>query len=255
MPEGLEAEIWRRAATATIGRRITDAWVDERVAPADFVDAVRSTSITDVRRVGKVVLVDTTGPSIGLHFGMTGRLVVDGAAPIERLEYASGRDEATWDRLRIHTGSDIPALRLNDPRRLGHVSLDPDIDDLGVDVEEVTPLRLQRALAGRRAAIKPLLLDQHVVAGLGNLCADEVLWWSGIDPHRGADSLTSDEIAGLARCIRRRLPVMLRRGGSTHGTLTPDVRSAPAPCPRDGTSLRRDRIGGRVAVWCPTHQR
>jgi formamidopyrimidine-DNA glycosylase len=255
MPEGPEAEIWRRAATATIGRRITGAWVDERVAPAAFVDAVVDTSITGVRRVGKVVVVDTTGPSIGLHFGMTGRLVVDGVAPIERLEYASGRDEPVWDRLRVFTGSEVPALRLNDPRRLGHVSLDPDLDDLGVDIEAVTPLRLGRALADRRAPIKTLLLDQHVVAGLGNLCADEVLWWSGIDPHRSADSLTPDDVARLARVIRRRLPVLLRRGGSTHGTLTPEVRSAPAPCPRDGTPLRRDRIAGRVAVWCPTHQR
>ena len=80
MPEGLEAEIWRAAIEVTVGRTIIDAWVDERVAPPGFVSAVRDLRITAVRRAGKVVLVDTDGPTIGLHFGMTGRVVVDGSA-------------------------------------------------------------------------------------------------------------------------------------------------------------------------------
>jgi len=254
MPEGLEAEIWRRAASSTIGRTITSAWVDERTADPGLATLVVGESIVDVRRRGKVVLVDTTGPSIGLHFGMTGRLAIDGVAPIE-LTYASGRDDPNWDRLRVFTGADVAALRLNDPRRLGRVSLDPDLDGFGVDIDAVTARRLARALTGRRAVVKSLLLDQHVVAGLGNLCADEVLWWAGVAPHRSAHTLVDDEVAALARTIRTRLPTMRRRGGSTHGTLTPDVRAHCPPCPRCGTPLRRESIGGRTAVWCAGHQR
>ena len=104
MPEGLEAEIWRTAIEVTVGRTIFDASVDERVTPPGFVPAVRDVTIVAVRRAGKVVLIDTDGPTIGLHFGMTGRVVVDGRAPIERLSYASGRDEAEWNRLCLWTG-------------------------------------------------------------------------------------------------------------------------------------------------------
>jgi formamidopyrimidine-DNA glycosylase len=100
-----------------------------------------------------------------------------------------------------------------------------------------------------------VLLDQGVIAGLGNLCADEVLWCSGIDPHRPASSLSDVEVAALCDAIRRRLPEMLAAGGSTMGTLSPEVRAACPPCERDGTPLRRDTIGGRTSVWCPGHQR
>jgi formamidopyrimidine-DNA glycosylase len=255
VPEGLEAEMWRTAVEQTVGRTIGAAWLDVRVGPADFVDAVVGSTIVSSRRVGKVVLIDTDGPTIGLHFGMTGRLVVDDAAPIEKLQYSSGRDDPDWDRLLLFTGSSgIPAIRFNDPRRLGHVSLDADMSGLGVDMHRVTPKRLRVALEGRRTPIKSALLDQTVVAGLGNMLADEVLWWAGIAPHRPAGSLDTGEQEGLAMAIRQRLPIMLRHGGSHTGVLSPAVRAACPPCPRDGGGLRRERIGGRTAVWCPNHQ-
>jgi len=256
MPEGLEAEIWRRALTATVGRRITSAWVDHRVAPTEFVSVVTGLSVTAIRRAGKVVLIETDGPTIGLHFGMTGRVIVDGDAPIDRLEYASGRDRPEWDRLRLFTNGDgaVAAVRLNDPRRLGRVRLNPDTTGLGVDMFELSVTSLEDALKCRRIAIKTALLDQAVVAGLGNLCVDEMLWWGGIDPHRPAKSLDGDETKRLVDVVRRRLPIMLRRGGSTMGDLSPDVRAACPPCERDGHPLRRDMIAGRTAVWCPDHQ-
>jgi formamidopyrimidine-DNA glycosylase len=259
MPEGLEAEIWRRALQPLAGRTIATVWVDERVGPAVLADIAPGCVIGDVTRHGKVVVVHTDGPAIGLHFGMTGRVVVDGAAPIARLEYASGADRPDWDRLRVWTSpspaGDVPAIRMNDPRRLGRVSIDPDTSHLGADLLGVDAAALAAALGRRRLAVKSALLDQRVVAGLGNLCADEVLWWAGIAPQRPVGSLAPEEIRALAGAIRRRMPIMLRRGGSTMGTLTPDVRRTFGPCPRDGTELRRESIAGRTAVWCPTHQR
>jgi formamidopyrimidine-DNA glycosylase len=256
VPEGLEAEIWTQAAHRTLGRRIGRVVADERCVPPELAGALGGTTVTGVRRAGKIVVIDTTGPSVGLHFGMTGRLVVDGWAPIERLEYASALDDPAWDRLKVWSGRrTTPMIRFNDPRRLGHVSLDPDLSALGVDVFAVTPRRLRAALAGRRSALKPTLLDQSVVAGLGNMCADEVLWWSGLDPHRRVDSLDEAEVATLAATIKRRLSTMLRRGGSHTGVLSPAVRAACPVCPREGWPLRRSRVGGRTAVWCPGHQR
>ena len=259
MPEGLEAEIWRRACEPLVGRTIVDVVVDLRVVADGFADAVTGATFTGARRRGKVVLLDTDGPTIGLHFGMTGRLVIDGDASIERLAYASGRDDPAWDRLVLFATPDgragPAALRFNDPRRLGRVSLDPCLDHLGVDFTEVTPRRLAGAFAGRRSVLKSALLDQQVVAGLGNLCADEVLWWAGLDPRRTVESLTAPEVERLAQMIRRRLPIMLARGGSTAGVLSPTVRASCPPCERDGAPLERLTIGGRTTVHCPLHQR
>lgn len=257
MPEGLEAEIWRGALEVVVGRTIERAWVDERVAPPDLPAVVKGARITAIGRVGKVVLVETTAATMGLHFGMTGRVVVDGRAQIERLDYSSDRDRPEWDRLLVftHPGLDgVAAIRMNDPRRLGRVSLDPDLGHLGPDALSITPAVLAERLGRRRIAVKAALLDQTVIAGLGNMLADEVLWWAGIAPVRPADSLSGTEVAALAKAIRRRLPIMLRRGGSNTGVIDPTVRAACPPCPRDGTPLRRDDIGGRTAVWCPEHQ-
>jgi len=259
VPEGLEAEIWRRACEPLVGRTVSEAIVDDRVVADGFVATVTGATIESIRRRGKIVLVRTDRATMGLHFGMTGRLIVDGIAPIEQLAYASGRDDPTWDRLVISTapggGASPPALRFNDPRRLGRVSLDPDLGHLGVDYAEVTPKRLASVLEGRHGVLKSVLLDQHVVSGLGNLCVDEVLWWARLDPRRSVDSLSAAEIERLAVVVRRRLPIMLSRGGSTAGVLNPSVRATCPPCERDGTPLERVTIGGRTTVWCRAHQR
>jgi formamidopyrimidine-DNA glycosylase len=258
VPEGLEAEIWKRSIETLVGRTVTDVWLDERVADPGVAALVGHT-IDAVLRLGKVVQLCVGGDMLGLHFGMTGRVIVDGAAPIESLEYSSSRDRPEWDTLRLFTanpsGDAVPALRVNDPRRLGRISLDADLTALGVDIFQVSTSMLTDALADRSAAIKSLLLNQSVIAGLGNLCADEVLWWSGLAPSRSADELTPAERGALASAIRRRLPIMLRRGGSTNGELDPALRRAQGPCPRDGAPLERATIGGRTAVWCPKHQR
>lgn len=257
MPEGLEAEIWRVALADLIGRRISSVWVDERVAPADFERQVVGCRVASVRRAGKVVLIDTDGPTIGLHFGMTGRLVVDGRSPIERLEYSSGRDDPSWDRLLLNTDpaeSFGTAIRFNDPRRFGHISLDPDVSHLGEDMLTVSADALATSFRRRRTPVKAVLLDQRVVAGLGNLCVDEVLWWAGGDPRRPANEFGRTQIVAIVTAMRRRLPIMLRRGGSTTGRLSPLVRTSLPLCPRDGEPLRRAQVGGRTTVWCQRHQ-
>lgn len=257
MPEGLEAEIWRRSAQPLVGRVVASVWRDERVAPAGLADELVGAVIQRIRRRGKVLLVDTDGPVLGLHFGMTGRLIVDGRSPIERLEYASGADRAEWDRLRLETVPSVgtgPALRMNDPRRLGRISLDPDLSHLGPDLLSVTASELGRALERRRIAVKMALLDQRVVAGLGNLCADEVLFWSGVAPTRPVHTLVERDFEAISAACRERLPMMLAAGGSTQGELSPEVRAEVGACSLDGGHLRRASINGRTAVWCETHQ-
>src|SRR5690606_7502787 len=118
-------------------------------------------------------------------FGMTGRLLVDGGAAIDRLEYSSDRNDPGWDRfvLTFREGGD---LRLRDPRRLGGIELDPDESRLGPDALGLTPAQLRRALDGSAQPLKARLLDQARIAGIGNLLADEILWRAGLDPARPA---------------------------------------------------------------------
>jgi formamidopyrimidine-DNA glycosylase len=254
VPEGLEVELYRRAAEVAVGRRIAGVDVDERLTVEPLVPRLVGARVLGTRRIGKVLLLDTDGPVLGLHFGMTGRIVVDGRAPIDRLEYGSAGDAARWDRLRV-TFDDGGHLRVNDPRRWARFTLDPDTSRLGPDVLALTRRELAAALAPRRTSVKAVLLDQGAVAGLGNLCVDEVLWQAAIHPGRRADGLTTEEIAALHAVLRRELPRMLRRGGSHTGTVSPAVRADLRPCPRDGAPLCRAAIAGRTTVWCSTHQR
>lgn len=266
MPEGLEAEIYRRHADRTVGRRIVRAMVDptQPMAP-ELARTLPGLRFTAARRHGKFVLLDTAhgrrrGPTLGLHFGMTGRLIVDGGAAIDRLEYASGRDDPRWDRLVLElaprrAGGRPGVLRVNDPRRWARFVLDPDEGRLGPDFLSVDRDELLDRLGPRRAALKAILLDQTVVAGFGNLCVDEVLWQAGLAPDRPAGSLSDAELDRLLAAMREHLPAMLARGGSHRGTISPEVRAALPPCPRDGAPMRRGTVGGRTTIWCPTHQR
>lgn len=266
MPEGLEAEIYRRHAERALRREIVRVDVDLTQPMAhELVQVLPGLRFAAARRHGKLVLLDTagpdgSGPTLGLHFGMTGRLVVDGGAAIDRLEYASGRDDPSWDRLVIELaprrgGGRHGVLRVNDPRRWARFDLDPDERRLGPDFLAISRAEVGERLRGRRAALKAVLLDQSVVAGLGNLCVDEILWQAGLAPARPAGSLTRRQLDGLDGAMREHLPAMLARGGSHRGTISPEVRAALPPCPRDGRPLQRATVGGRTTIWCPVHQR
>lgn len=261
MPELLEVEVYRRQAATVVGRTIDavdapDAWFVKGADPDEVAAALVGRRVDAARRRGKLLVLDLDRGGdevrLGLRFGMTGRLLVDGAAAIDRLEYSSDRDDPAWDRFRL-CFTDGSELRLRDPRRLGGVSLDPDEDRLGVDALVASRAEVAAALGASVAPLKARLMDQARVAGLGNLLVDEVLWRAGLDPARPAGGLTGDEVGVLHRTIRAVLDDLMARGGSHTG----DVRQAAALdglCPRDGAPLTRRRVGGRTTVSCPVHQ-
>lgn len=258
VPEILEVELYRRQADVVVGRRIervlaADEWYLTGIDAVAVATALEGCTVTATRRRGKLLLLDTDGPVLGLRFGMTGRLAVDDVPPPFSLEYAPATDDPRWDRFAlVFAGGG--RLRVQDPRRLGGVSLDPDEDLLGPDAFTLTLRQLRAALTGT-APVKAALLDQTRVAGIGNLLADEVLWHARIDPRRPVASLADAEVAALHRAIRRRLPVLLRRGGSHLGDLTAAMRVRGAVCPRCGRELDRRTVGGRTTFSCPGEQR
>ncbi|MGI9119603.1 MAG: DNA-formamidopyrimidine glycosylase family protein [Acidimicrobiales bacterium] len=232
-----------------------DAWfLKEGLSEATLSSALVGRSFAAVRRLGKLLLLDTKGgPTLGLRFGMTGRLLVDGLAGTDELEYSSVRDVPAWDRVRL-VFTDGGDLRVRDPRRLGGVVLDPDESRLGADAASVGMAELRRVLAGSAAPLKTRLMDQSRVAGIGNLIADEVLFRAGLDPGRPAGSLSTAEARRLHRHLRQTLGDLIAGGGSHTGILQPH-RAPGGRCPRDHECLERRSIGGRTSWSCPRHQR
>ncbi len=255
MPELLEVEAYRRQAEATVGRTIVRVelfdpayWRGERRP-----DELEGATVEGTRRIGKLALLDTDAGTLGLRFGMTGRLLVDGAASIDQLVYTSGRDLPEWHRVAVRF-RDGTTMTLTDPRRLGWVELDPDETRLGPDAVSVRPAVLREVLGSSSAPLKARLMDQKHLAGLGNLLTDEILWRAALDPTREARSLTPVEVRRLHRNMSRVIADLGHRGGSHTGDLQA-ARSPGAQCPRDGRPLRRDSVGGRTTYWCPHHQR
>ena len=261
MPELPEVEAYRALAESALHRSIAaveapDAWflkggLDERTVRGALVGR----SLAAARRRGKLLLLDTDGggPVLGLRFGMTGRLLVDGRPGVDALLYASPLERSAWDRfaVRFTDGGD---LRIRDPRRLGGVLLDPDEGALGADALDLTPAALRAALGASTVALKARLMDQSRLAGVGNLLADEALWRAGLDPRRPAGSLSPAELRRLHRHLRGTVADLMARGGSHAGDLMP-ARARGGACPRDGAPLARDTVGGRTTYWCPSHQR
>jgi formamidopyrimidine-DNA glycosylase len=265
VPEILEVELYRGLAERALGRSIERVWmVDARYGRGGttrgrLAAALVGHAFSAARRRGKLLLLDTDrGPTLGVRFGMTGGLVVDGEQALDRLRYGPGVFDESWVRARF-SFRDGGELLVHDPRRFGSLELAPDENRLGPDALAVTRSQLGRALAvspGRSSMPAPLkarLLDQERVAGIGNLLADEVLWRAGLDPGRRTP-LTEAELRALHAALRTTLRQLGRRGGSHMGDLM-EERRAGGRCPRDGTELLRSTVGGRTTWWCPAHQR
>ena len=266
MPELVEVEAYRALAEGAIGRTVArvltpDGWFLKRGADA----AVLSQALTGARvlaasRVGKLLLLRVDeradaggGSDLGLRFGMTGRLLLDGRAGVGSLRYSSDRDEPQWDRFGLDF-ADGGTLRMRDPRRLGGVELDPDLTRLGPDARTIGRSELQRALAGSDAPIKARLLDQSRIAGIGNLIGDEVLWQARLAPTRAAGGLSPRAVTRLHEAIHKVIETLIARGGSHLGDVMAERRLG-GRCPLDGAPMRSATIGGRTTWWCPRHQR
>ena len=232
------------------------------LAEESATDALVGNRLAAARRRGKLLILDieggdddpgATATTLGLRFGMTGRLVVDGVAAIDRLEYGSDRRDPAWDRFGLDF-ADGGELRMPDPRRLGGVELDPDEARLGPDALTIGQADLRAVLDHSAAPLKARLMDQARLAGLGNLLTDEILWRASLAPDRPAGGLSSAEVRRLHRHLRDTLSELTDRGGSYTGDLQ-DQRGPGGRCPRDGHELARRTIGGRTTWFCPSHQR
>ena len=260
MPELPEVEIYRRRfEECALRRRIERLEVtDDRILHQTSVAALRAglegRRFTATRRHGKHLFARADGGSwLYLHFGMTGDL-------------HCGTDVPRFARLVIR----FPRrhlLAFEDMRLFGRVGLvdDPDefIEDkrLGVDPFDTTFgfEVFEQRLSGRRGSIKALLMNQSVVAGLGNLWVDETLFQAGIDPRAAVERLSLPSRRRIFEAVRRILRTAIERqqkGLAMPRTYLIVHRELDVLCPRCGRDgLRRTVVAGRTTYFCPAHQK
>jgi formamidopyrimidine-DNA glycosylase len=247
MPELPEAERARRQLERVVGREIVavddaDTYVCRPHAPGEMASALIGHRLVDTHRRGKFLWAETDGgPQLGLHLGMAGSLTVD-EAPAPR----------NWDRFALEF-ADGGRLALRDKRRLGRAVLEPDFSHVGPDAAEVGRDEFRARVGRGTAPLKARLLDQGVVAGIGNLLGDEVLWRARLSPWRLPNELSTEELDRLRRATRAAMRDAIRLGGAHTGHLIPH-RIRGGRCPRCGTELERATIGGRTTFWCPVCQ-
>lgn len=258
MPELPDVEGFRKVlescAQGRIIRRVDvrDTGVLHGVSTRRLRDALEGRRFTKPERQGKWLLAHTGGPTVMLHFGMTGQLVC--GHPDDAVE--------AHDRVLFTVGGERQ-LRYRDQRKLQGLWLADDaseverlLDRQGPDAMAVGRAEFETALSSHRGKVKTVLTDQSVLAGLGNLLADEVLWRARLRPTGRASDLTETDRRRLYTQMRRTL-----RSAVTAGRVPPrdswltGHRDDPDPtCPRCGGHLRRSRIAGRTTVWCPQCQ-
>ncbi|WP_027718858.1 bifunctional DNA-formamidopyrimidine glycosylase/DNA-(apurinic or apyrimidinic site) lyase [Desulfovirgula thermocuniculi] len=274
MPELPEVETIAKSLSASLPGlviekvEVLNSQVIAAPGSGEFCRLVAGRKILGLSRRGKYLLMSLSGDLVlAVHLRMTGRLIHTGPGePLARHTHL------------IFFLQNGTQLRYADTRRFGRLwllapgslSTHPGIGSLGVEPlsPQFTPAYLAGALAGRRTRLKSLLLDQRVVAGLGNIYADEALHRAGLHPLRPACTLTGEEVEALHAAIRE----VLREGIAARGTTVRDYtdgrgqagtfqeklrvyRRQGQPCPRCGKPIARLVLGGRSSYFCPGCQR
>jgi len=284
MPELPEVETVRRGLSSLIIRKKIASTTNDnpKSFPNTTVDVntfLVGASVTDVRRRAKVLMIDlSTDYSLVIHLKMTGQLVY--VSPNDR--FGAGHpndslvnalpDKSTRVSLQFDDGS---TLFFNDQRKFGWVKLMPTLEIPNLPfMKKVGPEPLEldftaqqfkdRFTRRARTNIKAAILDQSVVAGVGNIYADEALWGAKIHPTRLVGSITDAEFALLYSELREVMNLSIEKGGSSNRNYVNAegkrgsymdfarvFRREGLPCPRCGTTIEKSRVAGRGTHTCP----
>ncbi|GGC08678.1 formamidopyrimidine-DNA glycosylase [Marinobacterium zhoushanense] len=233
--------------------------------PADLAANLEGQRVQAVCRRGKYILIAVNGGAALLHLGMSGSVRI-----LPRGTPAGKHDHVD---LELESGQ---MLRLTDPRRFGALlwqpegELHPLLASLGPEPlsEAFDAEYLLRCCKGRRSAIKALIMDSHVVVGVGNIYANEALYMAGIDPRRAAGRISAERLARLVEAIKSVLTRAIAQGGTTlrdfvGGDGKPGYFSqqlhvygrAGEPCPGCGARLQEVRLAQRSTVYCKLCQK
>jgi formamidopyrimidine-DNA glycosylase len=271
MPELPEVETVARSllqgqgtGATLLGQRVARARVDwaRTIAfpsAAGFRKRVVGQSVKGVGRRGKFIRIDLDKDSLLVHLRMSGDLMLGyEAKPI-----------GSHSRMELYFDSGLQ-LSFNDPRKFGRVwlvsELDQVLSELGPEPfdAKLTPARFHTMLTSRNRQLKPLLLDQTFLAGLGNIYADEALWTARLHPLTPSGGVSKQQAGDLLRAIRKVLREGIRRNGASidwvyrGGDFQNHFKAyqqTGEPCPRCGTPIRRTLVGQRSTHFCPKCQK
>ena len=270
MPELPEVETIRQklrsgsaGVPSLVGQRIQGVslrWPRHIVKPSvpTFRKRIRGRTVQDVDRRGKFILIPLDERTLAIHLMMSGDLrMADSDSPRGKFDHTVFKFESGWQ------------LRFSDSRKFGRVFLMKDsaelLGKLGPEplADNFNPEDLAQILSEHRRALKPLLLDQTAIAGLGNIYTDEALHRAKIHPLRQSNSLNSEEVRALWDGIREALQSGLHhngasidwiyRGGEFQNYFRAYGRGGE-PCPECGTEILRSVVGQRGTYFCPSCQ-
>ena len=260
MPELPEVETYRRYfAKHALGQKIERVHVrDERILndirAETFVRKLRGRAFSEARRHGKHLFANAGTTWLHLHFGMTGDLAYYGEGDDEprfsKIVFAfENGGRLAFEDMRLFGLADLVDSpdRFIEAKRLGADPLDPSF----------TFRRFVKLLEGRKGAIKSLLMTQEILAGMGNLYADETLYQTGIHPRRTIDKLRERETKAVFTTMRRILRDTIARhgrGAALPGRYLIHHREEGERCPRCGGTIKRTVVFGRTTYYCSKHQ-
>jgi formamidopyrimidine-DNA glycosylase len=264
MPELPEVEtIVRYLRPRLSGKRIIKVVTDtprlfrDYKNPAEVIRKIEGTTIRDVSRRGKNIVFHISGGKYFLmHLMMSGRLRLN------------PRDVSPYDRITFFL-SGKNKLVFNDPRKFGRCRLTDSLEGIaGREPFAISFADFKQALFNRKGVIKPLLLNQNILAGIGNIYADEMLWLAGIHPLRKASDIAETEQRALWNSMRKILAKGIATGGSSmryfqspngnaggYYDIRKVYRRTGEKCSRDGAIFQRIIVGQRSTHFCPKHQR
>lgn len=265
MPELPDVEAFKRVlAKNALGKTIAQVAVDDarilgELSVRKFTSRLAGASLVDVRRHGKHLLARLSrGGWLTLHFGMTGALQFE----------AKPGSEPPFTRVRLDFSGDGSLAYIN-KRMIGRVGVVEDADDF-IAAEKLGPDALDRrlnfsafqaAMLGLRRDVKSVLMDQEIIAGIGNIYSDEILFQAKINPAKPVDQLAPNTLKRLFLEMRKVLKTAISRGAGSEqfvermpkGSLLPE-RHKGGRCPRCRSLLKIFKVGGRTAYCCPRCQ-
>jgi len=252
MPEGPEVENLVRSLAPHLRDRTIVA-VEGWQGPESWRGPLVGKTIRDVRRYGKYIVLDFDDGMLQVHLRMTGKLLLNGeATPYTRVTFTLDQGTLLYD----------------DIRRFGRLRWMAVLPEQGPDPLEMTAAEFVEHLRGRRRRIKPLLLDQKCLRGLGNIYVDESLFAAGVHPLATASRVSATKLGRLHSAVVAILREAIAAGGSSisdyvDGDGRPGSYQerhqvygrAGEPCPRCGRAIERMRVGQRGTHFCPRCQR
>jgi len=266
MPELPEVETVRGQLDKELrGEEIAQVEVRDRKVFVGREQALKGESIKKITRAGKYLFMHfESGRGVAIHLKMTGRLVVDDS----------------WYETTKHTRVVITLISKRklyywDTRKFGYLRHEKEIEKeevkirakLGPDPWKIEKEELLGRLKKTGRAIKDAILDQSIIAGVGNIYANDGLWKSGINPHRKANSLTIKEVDKLLKSLRRVMERGLRTGGASDNSYLDaygkkgkyqeeflTYGKTKGKCEKCGRPLTREKVGGRGTWWCESCQ-